>query len=127
VAFGLMPGQISDVVKSSFGYHIIKLVDKKPGTTKTLAEVSPAITAQLLNERAQAQAADLGQALAKEISKPADLDKVAKARGMTVQESAFFARDEPTLALDIEAPTRIGVAHNLHIFVRIDGQQSPVE
>jgi peptidyl-prolyl cis-trans isomerase D len=99
VAFELQPGQVSDLVKTSYGYHIIKLVDKKPGTTKTLAEVRQQLNDQLSAERAQAQAADLAQTLAKEISKPADLDKVAKARGLTVQESGLFARDEPTAAL----------------------------
>ncbi|MEO8260482.1 MAG: peptidyl-prolyl cis-trans isomerase [Acidobacteriota bacterium] len=99
VAFQLMPGETSDLVKTSYGYHIIRLVDKKPGTTKTLAEVRPQINDQLVSERAQVQAADVATRLAKDISKPADLDKVAKAQGMTVQESGFFARDEPTLAL----------------------------
>ena len=54
---------------------------------------------QLAYQRAQAQAADLAQTLEKQISKPADLDKVAKAQGLTVQESGFFARDEPILGL----------------------------
>ncbi len=61
VAFTLAVGQLSDPVKTSFGYHIIKLVDKKPGTTRPLAEVQPAISAQLATERAQTQAADLAQ------------------------------------------------------------------
>ena len=99
VVFAMQPGQISDLVKTSFGYHIIKLVDKKTGTTRPLAEVRQQLNDQLAYQRAQAQAADLAQTLAKEIKKPADLDKVAKARGLTVQESGLFARDEPTLAL----------------------------
>ncbi len=57
------------------------------------------LTDQLAYQRAQAQAADLAQNLEKQITKPADLDKVAKAQGLTVQESGFFARDEPILGL----------------------------
>ena len=97
--FAMQPGQISDLVKTQYGYHIIKLVDKKNATTRTLADVRQQITDQLAYERAQAQAADLSQSLEKQISKPADLDKAAKAQGLAVQESGFFARDEPILGL----------------------------
>jgi peptidyl-prolyl cis-trans isomerase D len=97
--FAMEPGQISNLVKTQYGYHIIKLVDKKPATTRTLAEVRQQISDQLLYERAQAQAADLAENLGKQISKPADLDKAAKAQGLAVQESGFFARDESILGL----------------------------
>jgi peptidyl-prolyl cis-trans isomerase D len=97
--FAMQPGQISDLVKTQYGYHIIKLVDKKAATTRTLADVRQQIMDQLSFERAQAQAADLSQRLEKEISKPADLERVAKAQGLAVQESGFFARDEPILGL----------------------------
>ncbi len=97
--FAMQPGQVSDLVKTQYGYHIIKLVDKKTATTRSLAELKPQITDQLAYEKAQAQAADLASALEKQISKPADVDKVAKAQGLTAQESGFFARDEPILGL----------------------------
>ena len=99
VVFSMEPGKISDPVKTQYGYHIIKLVDKKPSTTRTLPEVRQQIADQLAYERAQAQAGDLAEGLEKEISKPADLDRVAKARGLQVQESGLFARDEPILGL----------------------------
>ncbi|PYR27606.1 MAG: hypothetical protein DMF98_05355 [Acidobacteria bacterium] len=98
-AFAMQPGQVSDLVKTQYGYHIIKLVDRKPATTRTLAEVRQQLNDQLAYERAQAQAADLAQKLERDISKPVDLDRVAKANGLTVQESGFFARDEPVMGL----------------------------
>jgi peptidyl-prolyl cis-trans isomerase D len=97
--FAMQPGTISDVVKTQYGYHIIKLVDKKNATTRPLAEVRQQLNDQLAYQRAQAQAADLAQNLEKQIRTPADLDKVAKAQSLTVQESGFFARDEPILGL----------------------------
>ncbi len=98
-AFTLDPGKISDLVKTQYGYHIIKVVDKRAAITRPLADVRQQIQDQLAYERAQAQAADLAQALEKEVTKPADFDRVAKEKGLVVQESGFFARDEPILGL----------------------------
>jgi peptidyl-prolyl cis-trans isomerase D len=98
-AFSMEPGKISDLVKTQYGYHIIKVVDKKAATTRPLTEVKPQIQDQLSYERAQAQASDLAQALEKDVKTPADLDRVAKEKGLVVQESGFFARDEPILGL----------------------------
>jgi peptidyl-prolyl cis-trans isomerase D len=97
--FAMQPGAISDLVKTQYGYHIIKLVDKKNATTRPLAEVRQQLNDQLAYQRAQTQAADLAQTLEKQIKTPADLDKVAKAQGLIVQESGLFARDEPILGL----------------------------
>jgi peptidyl-prolyl cis-trans isomerase D len=99
VVFTMQPQQISDLVKTQFGYHIIKLFDKKPAKVSTLAEVHQQIHDQLASETGRAQAADLAQTIAKEVSKPADLDKAAKAHGLAVQDSGFFSRDESILTL----------------------------
>jgi len=97
--FAMQPGQLSDLVKTQYGYHVIKLVDKKSAATRPLAEVRQQLSDQLAYERAQSQAADLASKLEKQITKAADLDKVAKSEGLGVQESGFFARDEPILGL----------------------------
>ena len=53
VAFGMKVGDISDVVKTQFGYHIIKLTGKRPAGIRTFAEAKDQIKAKLLPEKQQ--------------------------------------------------------------------------
>jgi peptidyl-prolyl cis-trans isomerase D len=50
--FALKKGEISGVIQSDFGYHIVKLTDVKPAMTKPFDEVKPTIVAELKAEQA---------------------------------------------------------------------------
>lgn len=99
VAFTAEPGTISDLVKSQYGFHIIKVVEKREGSVRPLDDVRAQITEQVKWERAQQQASDLASRLGTEISTPADLDKAAQQNGLVTQESGLFLRDEPIAGL----------------------------
>jgi len=101
VAFELQPGQISDLVKSQYGYHIIKVTDRRAATVKTLADVRTQIEDQLRYEQAQTAAQKLADEVAAELKKPADFEKVARARGLQTGESGLFLQEEPIAGIGI--------------------------
>ena len=94
-AFAMKNGEISDLVKTSFGFHIIKMVDNKPETTRPLAEVKPEIEEQLKWQRAQAEAEKIAKSLEATIKTQADLDRIAKERNMQVTETGLIQMAEP--------------------------------
>jgi peptidyl-prolyl cis-trans isomerase D len=94
--FNMKIGEVTpEPVKTKFGYHIIKLVDKKPATTKTLADVRSQIEDQLKWEQAQTAAEKLAGEVAGQLKKPSDFDSVARAHGLQTGETGFFQQDEP--------------------------------
>ncbi len=95
VAFSMQPGVVSDLVKTQYGFHIIKVTDKRAAQQRSIDEVREQVTEQLKWERAQDQAKSLATRLDAQITKASDLDGIAKANGLTVQDAGPFLRDEP--------------------------------
>src|SRR5258708_1114632 len=91
-AFSLPKGQMSDLVKSSYGFHIIRVDDKQDAHMKTLdevkAQIEPVLKQQKAQQIAQKQAEDFFQQAKKE-----GLDAAA-AKGVQVSTSDFFSRKD---------------------------------
>ena len=118
-AFTLPVGQTSELVKSQFGFHIIKVTDKKPAVTRPLSEVQTQIEDQLKQQRADQQITARANELAARINDPSDLDTVAREAGLTTSESDFFGREDPVPGLGV-APQVAAAAFSL-----ADGAVSP--
>lgn len=94
-AFAMKPGEISNLVKTAFGFHIIKVVDNQAEATRPLAEVHAELEDQLKWQKAQAEAERIAKSIEAVTKTPADLDKVAKERSLAVVETGLIASDEP--------------------------------
>jgi peptidyl-prolyl cis-trans isomerase C len=65
VAFGMKEGETSGIVKTKFGYHIIKLTGKRPAGVRSFEESKELIKAKLAPEKQQELLAKLKEELKK--------------------------------------------------------------
>jgi len=94
-AFALPKGQMSDVVKSLDGFHIVRADDKQDAHVKPLDEVKAEIEPILKQQKAQQAAQKQAEALLKQAQAQAQgLDAAAAAQGIPVINSDFFGRKD---------------------------------
>ncbi|MBX3609888.1 MAG: SurA N-terminal domain-containing protein [Hydrogenophaga sp.] len=78
--FSMKKGDISDIVETDFGLHIIELTDIKAPPVKPFAELKPQIEAQLKQQQAQRQYAESADTFSNLVYEQADSLKPAADR-----------------------------------------------
>jgi len=92
VAFSLPKGATSDLVKSSYGFHIIHVDDKQDAHVKTLDEVKSQIE-PLIKQQKAAQAAQHEAEQLVSDARSNSLEKAAAAKGLQVITTDFVSRN----------------------------------
>jgi peptidyl-prolyl cis-trans isomerase D len=100
-AFGAQPGKLVGPVKTSFGYHLLEVTDKKAGGTRPFEQAKEQIRARLASERTQELAETRAKELAAKLSgdKPRNAEAVRAAiqgmAGATFGETGRVGAQDP--------------------------------
>ena len=89
-AFTLGVGAISDLVKTQFGYHIIKVLEKQPAHTQTFEEVENLIRPTLLQRKAEQKAQELADKAFTLAKSNKSFEQIAAELKISVQETPLF-------------------------------------
>jgi peptidyl-prolyl cis-trans isomerase D len=91
--FQLKEGEISNLVRSSFGYHIVKVTKLVPAAQKSLEDAKPEIAAELKKTKLSAKYSELAEAFTNTVYEQSDsLKPVADKLGLTIQTAEGLTR-----------------------------------
>jgi peptidyl-prolyl cis-trans isomerase D len=111
-AYKLKQGELSGVVESDFGFHIIQLTGIKPGSTKSFDEIKGDLIAEIKKQQAAKKYAEAAEAFSNTVYEQADSLKPVADKFKLKIETTDNLKREPNPAL---APT---VAHNNPKFLK---------
>lgn len=92
--FSMEPGATSDLVRTSYGYHLIRLESRKESTVLPFEQVKERIRASVTDRKLTELGEQKAQAIADALAKGRSLEEAARAQGLVVQKSEPLVRGE---------------------------------
>ena len=99
--FSLPKGQISDLIRTQYGFHIIKVLEKETAHTKPFDEVKDSIRTPLVLQKVDQIAASASDRMSTDIrqSNKTTLDDLAQKYHLSIAETHPVAANDPVLEL----------------------------
>ena len=100
-SFSLNKGDISDLIKTQYGFHIIKVLDKETAHTRTFDEVKDSLRPNYLLNKVDQQASTIADQISADIrqSNKTTLDQLAQKYHLTIAQTHPVGPGEPVLEL----------------------------
>ena len=139
VVFSMQPGGVSNPVRTSFGFHIIKLEEVRPATTRSFDEVKDGLAKAMKKEEVKGITFKRASEAYEGIMRAGSIDKYSEQSGATVAETDFFSRSQPPAGITtdpgfLQAAFSLGKGElsslvelkNGYVIVFVDDVQAPV-
>jgi peptidyl-prolyl cis-trans isomerase D len=111
--FSLPKGEVSDLIHTQYGFHIIKVLDKETAHTKTFDEVKDSLRTPLLLQKVDQESAATADKISSDIrqSNKTTLDELAQRYHLSVAETRPLAPNDPILELGNSQDVKDEIVH----------------